>query len=186
MPIKKTKARLIFWIIVDMVVILVSFVLLWEVDLSIKDFSDKTIKIKNEINKEESSFFLRRDFESNIEKINIVDKYIVEHEDLANLIDLFEKAALNNNLKIEVKSVSFVPIDISELKDIELVKMNINVVGEWKNTEYFLEFLENYPLKLDINNALFDRISDEKAKDKIFPQWLASFEFTVVKFKEAK
>ena len=62
----------------------------------------------------------------------------------------------------------------------------MNVIGEWKNVQFFLKELENYPLKITINSVSFNKYSDKVVNDKKISQWTGNFEFTVAKIKDTK
>jgi len=184
MPEKKTKILISFLVIVVFVT-MVTFVFMVRVINSNNGISsEKMMEIKGEKEKAETYLLLKKDLKESGQNISELDKYIIQSNGVVEFMDYLEKMALNNGLKYEVKSASFEPIIGGNFTNTELIRIELSVIGEWKNTEYFLGLLENYPLKLTLNRVSLNRFSDYVIKGKKVPQWLENIDFTVVKNKD--
>ena len=93
---------------------------------------------------------------------------------------------LNSELKSDISAVSNEAYNKGNLIGVELLRVKMNVIGEWKNVQFFLKELENYPLKITINSVSFNKYSDKVVNDKKISQWTGNFEFTVAKIKDTK
>ena len=89
----------------------------------------------------------------------------------------------NSGLKSNIKTVVNQAYDKGNSVGTENLKINMDVIGEWKNIQFFLSLLENYPLKIDIQKVSFNKLSDSFISSKKMVSWVGGFEFTVVKFK---
>ncbi|MCX6717150.1 MAG: hypothetical protein NTU76_00550 [Candidatus Taylorbacteria bacterium] len=117
---------------------------------------------------------------------NYTDKlseYIISSNGVIDFIDILEKKISSNNLKSDVKSLVY---EAGSIPNLELARIKIDVTGEWKNVVFFLKLLENYPLKISIENVSFKKFSEYKIGSKDVPQWVGSLEFTVLKYKETE
>ena len=180
---KSTKNILIFSGVLDVILVIVLGVMIFHVDetnlVSLKTVSD----IKTEIKREEMYFSQRKDAEDSQINISKVAGFIVKADSVVDFMKDLDNLTLNNGLKSEVKAVSVEALP-GNFSNVELLNIKISVTGEWRNVEYFLKLLENYPLKIDIKNVSLSKFSDYIVRGKKVPQWLGDFEFTVLKSKE--
>lgn len=184
MPKKKTKNILIMFLVLDLILIAVfSIFYLYMKEQNI-DTNDKENRIKNEIKKQEARSLMQEDLnESKIYGEKIKD-LIIGQENIVGFIKIIEDLVYSSGLTFEMKSVSAESNDNLKIINSEYIRVKLDVVGEWKNIQFFLNLLENYPLKINIDKVIFTKFSDYEAKSKKMPQWLGSFEFTVIKIKD--
>jgi hypothetical protein len=173
-------------LIADIIAVSIFVFILWDINSINNKFTLKAFEIKSEADKQDTFFSTKRDWGENNVKINNLDSYVMSSDGVANFIERLGSLTLNNGLKSEVKSISFGTVSGRNYRNIELVDIKIDVIGEWRNVEYFLEILENYPLAIDIKSFNMSKFSDYEKNNKKISQWLGSFEFTVVKLKEKK
>lgn len=183
MPSKKTKKILLVWIVVAAVFAGAFAFVLWSVFSFDAISTAKSIEIRDETKKGESYLFMKKDIETNKNSINKVYDYIIKPDDVVNFMQKLEDLARDNNLKSEVKAVSFEGVSGANLSNVESMRVLVDVTGEWKNVEYFLEVLENYPISLDIKKFSLSK-TDIVVKNKKVPQWTGSFDFSVIKVKD--
>lgn len=180
----KTKKIFIARFVLAILMITVFAFMTWLI-LFFDDISTvKSIEIRDETKKGESFLFIKKDIENNKNSINKVYDYIIKADGAVDFMQNIENLAKSSGLKSEVKSVSFDPVSGVKLSGVESMRVRFDVIGEWKDVEYFLELLENYPMHLVINKIALNKFSDYLVKDKKIPQWLGSFEFSIIKVKD--
>lgn len=184
MPIQKTKKILVISFLLALLSISV-FVFMFFVINSLNESSLKnSIEIEDGIKKDESLFLIKKDLEDNKVSLEKISSFIVKPDEVVDFIQTIENLALNNGLKSEVKSVSFSPFSEMNSSYLELIKVKVTVIGEWRNVLFFIKVLESHPLKIDMTNISLNKFTDYTIGGKVVPQWLGDFEFTVVKLKD--
>jgi Tfp pilus assembly protein PilO len=178
---KNTKISFIIIFILDLVFIVAFFAMFIFVQRKISDTIEKEDNIRNEIKKVESNALMDKELSNNKNYTDKLSEYIVSSNGIIDFIDILEKSISDNNLKSDIKSLVY---EVGSIPNLELARIKIDVTGEWKNVIFFLKLLENYPLKISIENVSFKRFSEYKVGSKNIPQWVGSFEFTVLKYKE--
>jgi hypothetical protein len=186
MPNNKTKIILITFIFLDLILAIVFSGLYFYMKKQTIDSINKKDQIKSEIKKQEARDIMKSDL--NDAKIygDKIKEFMVSEGDIVGFIKILENMVSTTGLKSEVKSVSAESNDNLNLINGEYIRVKLDVTGEWNNIQSFLKLLENYPLKIDIDKLSISKFSDYEPKTKIMPQWLGSFEFTVVKIKDNK
>jgi hypothetical protein len=183
MPSEKTKKILIVWIVIAAIFAGVYSFMIWKIYVIDGTSTSKSIEIRDITKKNDSYLFMKKDIEMNKNSINKVNDYIIKADETVAFMEKIESLAKSNNLKSEVKSVSFEAIPNGDISNIEYMRIQMDVVGEWKNVEYFLELLENYPINLKIKKFSFSRV-DTTVKNKKISQWTGNFDFSVIKVKD--
>lgn len=186
MPKNSTKTLLIFLLILDLTLCIIFSGLYLYMKKEVVDSNNKEYQIKKEIQKKESRSLMQDDLKNAIYFDDKIKEFLVGRGDVAGFIKTLEDLISNSNLNYEVKNVSTKNDDSLSLIDSEQIILNVDVTGEWKNINFFLNLLENYPLQIHINKVSLVKFSDYVVKDKIMPQWLGSFQFTVVKLRDNK
>lgn len=181
----KDKTKKIFTLILalNIVVLSVFCFMLWKINSYKKDSESKVQKISLQVQKEESYLHVKKDFENYRDSIDRINGYIVGQDGIVNFIKDLESMTLRDGLKSDIKSVSFEPVVGINAKYFESIRIKADISGEWRNLDFFLRSLETYSLKLDIKSISFVKVSDTSASKKI-PQWVGSFEFTLLKIKD--
>ncbi len=182
MPRKETKALVIILLILDLISIACFIVLFSFTKKQISDTVSKTDEIKGEIKQMEALSLMRDDISYGKNYENNLYQYIVGKNDVVGLIKVIEGLIASSKLNSDIGSITYEQSSKLTPLGAELVKINMNANGEWKNLQLFLKLLENYPLKIEIRSVSFARSGD--AGTKKAPQWTGSFEFTVVKLKD--
>lgn len=186
MPKKKTKILLLILIIIDLISISAFiFIFIFTKNLIAESVS-KEDQIKMELKKESAAVLMKDDLAQGKNYQAQMMNYVVASDGTVAFIELLEKIVNNNNLKLNIRNVTTEPYKKSNNSTVELLRISIDVTGEWKNVYYFLSTLENYPLQIDINKLSINKFDDTSIKGKKVPQWSGSFDFTVVKIKEVK
>ena len=178
---KNTKISFIIILIIDLVFIVGFFILFLFVQKQISNMIEKENDIRNEIKRVESSALMNKELLNNKNYTDRLSEYIIGANGVIDFVDMLEKIISDNNMKSDIKSLVYEEGGISNL---ELARIKIDITGQWKNVIFFLKLLENYPLKISIENVSFKRFSEYKVGSKNIPQWVGSFEFTVLKYKE--
>jgi len=184
MPTQKTKKILVLWGTLSVTIVLIFSVMVWFIFYFDGISTQMSIDIKNETKKGDSFLFLKKDIEANKNSINMVYDYVIKADGMVDFMQFLEDSTSKMNLKSEVKSVTFEAVSGANLKNIEQMKIQMDVTGEWRDVEYFLEFLENYPISLSVKKFSLNKFSDYILKGKKVPQWVGSFEFSVIKLKD--
>jgi len=183
MPSEKTKKILLIWIVITTLFAGSFCFMIWKIFSFGAVSTAESIEIRNETQKGESYLFMKKDIETNKNSINKVYDYIVKSDDTVGFIQKIEDLAKNNGLKPEVKSVSFEGIANSDVSNIESMRIQLDVTGEWKNVSYFLELIENYPISLNLKRFSLNK-TDITVKNKKISQWTGGFDFSVIKIKD--
>ncbi len=181
MPKKETKILVIILLILDLAAIMVFILLFSFTKKQISDTVSKTDEIKAEITKKETLFLMKNDISYGKNYENNLYQFIIGKNDVVGLIKTIESMVASSSLKSDINSITYEQSSKLTPINSELVKISMSASGEWKNLQFFLNLLENYPLKIDIRNISFARSGDAGAKK--VPVWTGNFEFTVVKLK---
>lgn len=180
MPTKKTKI-IFFTALFLNILALVCFVLIYtSMNSLIASASMKEEQIKTQIQTVDSISLMKKDLENNSARIAELSDYIIGSENTVDFIKTIETLTAQNHLVVNIKNA--VPSALSNSK-LESLNISLDVTGEWKDVEYFLEILENYPLKISINNASISKTSENKVNGRVVSQWTGSFDFSVIKMK---
>ena len=111
-------------------------------------------------------------------------EYIIPSGGTVDFIKLLEQLVSNSNIKSDIKNVTTENDNKDNLVGAELIRINMDVLGEWKNVQFFITLLENYPLKIEIKSISLNKFSDNVVKGRSVSQWAGNFEFTVLKYKD--
>jgi len=184
MPKKETKRRVIILLLVDIIFIgIFIFLFLFTKNL-IAESVDKENSIKTELKKENVRILMKEDLFLAKMYQEKLSGYMISSGGIVDFIKTVEQLVLKSGLKSEIKTVIREVYDKDDSSGVELVRVNMDVLGSWKNIQFFLTSLENYPLKIDIKKAVFNKFSDYIINSQKTPQWAGSFEFTVLKIKD--
>lgn len=186
MPKKETKLLIIVLILIDIISI-GAFVFLYNFTTNqIIQSINTEDEIKMELKKEDTVSLMKQDLAQGKIFQDKLTSYMIPASGTVDFIKTLEQLVANSGLKANVKTVASTAYDKGNSIGAELLKVSMDVTGEWKNVQFFLTSLENYPLKIDITSVSFDKFSDYTVNGKVIPQWSGSFEFTVVKLKGVK
>lgn len=186
MPKKQTKILLIIFLLIDIISIGI-FVLIFSYTRSlITESVNKASDIKTELKKEDTMVLMKDDLILGKMYQEKLMEYMVPSGGTVDFIKTVEQLVSNSGLKSDIKTVISEAYDKGDSIGAELLRVNMDVTGEWKNIQYFLTSLENYPLKIDIKKISLNKFSDYIINGKSVPEWAGSFEFTVVKLKDIK
>lgn len=181
MPSKKTKNLIIFLLILNIFSI-VFFVLMFKHTNGL--ITESVLienELKNEIKRDDARVLMKEDLEKGQEYEIELKKYLIEKDGTVNFIKTLEQLVSSSSLKSNIKNVLNESYDKGSTIGLDLIRINMDVIGEWKNIIYFLKLLENYPLKIDIKKVSLNMSSTYTIGGKNVSQWVGSFEFTVVK-----
>jgi len=181
MPTKKSKIIFYALLIVD-IFVAACFVLVLN---SMNNLIANTILNEDQIiiesQKTAAEVSMKKDVDNTSSDRDKLSDYFIKSDGPVDFIKSIETLSSKNNLKDEIKSISY--SDFPNNPDMQFLNLSISVTGEWSNVELFLEFLENYPIKININKVSFSKFADYQIKGKQVPQWLGSFDISVAKFK---
>jgi len=186
MPKKETKILVIILLLAD-VISIGAFIFLFSftkglISESVSNGND----IKAELAKEDTIILMKDDITLGKMYQDKLMGYAIPAGGTVDLIKALEILVSNTGLKSDIKVVASEPYDKGNLLGLELVRINMDVTGEWKNVQFFLTSLENYPLKISVKKVSLSKFSDFNVNGKNIPQWAGNFEFTVVKIKDTK
>ncbi|MFH0755291.1 MAG: hypothetical protein V1910_01315 [bacterium] len=183
MPKKETKILLISFLLIDIISISIFIFLFSFTKNLIADSVNKEDEIKIELKKEDAKVLMKNDFIlGKMYKEKLIN-YMIPSGGVIDFIKILEQLVLKSEIKSDIKMLGNGIYDKGNSIGAEFVKINMNVIGEWKNIQFFLMSLENYPLKIDINKISLNKISTSVKKGKTITEWSGNFEFTIVKIK---
>lgn len=186
MPKKETKKIVIILLLIDIIFIGVFVFLFYFTKSLITESISKENSIRTELKSEDGRILMKDDLASGkVFREKLMD-YVIPSGGAVDFIETLERLVLSSGLKSDVKIVTNEAYDKGNLVGAELLRINMDVIGEWKNIQFFLDSLEGYPLEIDIKKMSLNKVSDLIIKNKTIPQWSGNFEFTVVKIKDIK
>lgn len=186
MPKKETKTLVIIILLVNVLSIGIFIFLYYYTTNLITESVNVENDIKIELKKQDIRGFMKNDLTLGKMYQEKLTSYMIPSGGTVDFIKTLEQLVLNSGLKSDIKNVSTVPYDKGNSIGTELMLINIDVTGEWKNIQFFLTLLGNYPLKIDMNKLSLSKFSDYVIRGRNVPQWVGSFEFTIVKVKDTK
>jgi Tfp pilus assembly protein PilO len=186
MPKKETKASLITLLLIDIISV-GAFIFLFSYTTSMIESSINIENdLKTELKKDDTRALMKNDLAQGKIFQDKLQQYMIPAGGTVDFIKTIEQLVLSSALKSDIKTVANISYDKGNAIGAELLSVNMDVIGEWKNIQLFLKMLENYPLKIEIKKLSFSKVSDYTINGKKIPQWSGSFEFTVVKIKDTK
>ena len=186
MPKKKTITLVIVFLLVDILSVGFFVFLYFFTTNMIMESVNTEDQVKIALKQDETRILLKDDLSQGELYQQKLMNYVIPDGGTVDFIKTIEQLVSNSGIKSNISSVADEPYDKGNSIGAELLNVDMDVIGEWKNIQFFLKLLENYPLKIDIVNASFTKVSDYTINGKKVPQWSASFEFTVVKMKDTK
>ena len=183
MPKKETKILVTVLLLINILSIGAFMSLFYFTKSLIAESVNKEDEIKKELKKEDSRDLMKDDLILGKTYQEKLMNYMISSDGTVDFIKTLEQLVLSSELKSDIKIVSSEPYSKDSSIPVELLRIKMDVTGEWKNIQFFLTSLENYPLKIDIKKVSLDKFSDYIVKGKVTPEWAGSFEFTVVKLK---
>jgi len=184
MPKKETKTLLIIMGIADLFIIgLFIFIYNYTNNL-INESINTESNIKTELQKQDARIMMKNDLISSETYQDKLKEYIIPSGGTVDFIKLLEQLVSNSNIKSDIKNVTTENDNKDNLVGAELIRINMDVLGEWKNVQFFITLLENYPLKIEIKSISLNKFSDNVVKGRSVSQWAGNFEFTVLKYKD--
>jgi len=186
MPKKETKILIIILLLVDISSI-GSFIFLFNFTKNqITESVNRENDIKTELKKEDAVVLMKDDLIQGKIYQDKLSSYMIPSGGTVEFIKTIEQVVLNTGLKYDIQTVNNEPYNKGDAIGAELLHININVIGEWKNIQFFVKSLENYPLKIEIKKVSLNKFSDYTIQGRKIPEWSGNFEFTVVKIKDIK
>jgi Tfp pilus assembly protein PilO len=186
MPKKETKILIIIILLIDIASI-GAFVFLFSFTKNlIIESVNRENEIKTELKREDTMVLMKNDLELGKMYQEKLMNYMVPSGGTVDFIKTLEQIVSNSGIKSNITNVNNETYNKGDSIGAELIKINMSVTGEWKNIQFFLTSLENYPLKIDINKLSLSKFSNYVINGKNTPEWSGSFEFTVVKIKDTK
>ncbi len=183
MPKKETKTLISIILFLDIISIGVFLLLYLNTKNLVAESINKENDIKLELIREDGSTMMKEDLALAKKYQEKIHSYIIPKAGTVDFIKVLEEMVSNSGLKSNIKTVVNQAYDKGNSVGTENLKINMDVIGEWKNIQFFLSLLENYPLKIDIQKVSFNKLSDSFISSKKMVSWVGGFEFTVVKFK---
>jgi Tfp pilus assembly protein PilO len=186
MPKKETKILVIALILINALLV-GAFIFLYNFTKNlIAESVSMSDDIKAELKKDEIRVLMRSDLTQGKIYQDELASYMLPSDSAVDFIKTVDQLVASSSLKSNISNVASEPYTKGNAINAELLKMNITVVGNWKNIQFFIKLLENYPLKIGINQLSLNKISDTVINGIQIPQWSGNIEFTVVKIKDTK
>lgn len=186
MPKNKTKTLIITVFILDIISFGAFLFLFNHTKSKIVDIVNKEDEIKTQLKIDNVRVLMKDDLSLGKQYQTELKDYILPSNSIVDFIKTVEGLVASSGLKSDIKTVVSEPYDKGNSIGAEYLRVNVDVIGEWKNIQLFLNYLENYPLKINIRRMSLNKISDSFIKGRNVSEWSGSFEFTVVKMKDTK
>ncbi|MFA5651950.1 MAG: hypothetical protein WC933_01145 [Candidatus Paceibacterota bacterium] len=186
MPKKETKILVIILLLIDILSIGVFIFLFNFTKNQITESVNRENDIKTELKKEDAIVLMKNDLIQGKIYQDKLSAYIIPSGGTVEFIKTLEQLVSNTGLKYDIQTVTNEPYAKGDAIGFELLHISINVIGEWKNVQFFLKSLENFPLKIEIKKISLNKFSDYIIQGRKIPAWSGNFEFTAVKIKDVK
>lgn len=186
MPKKETKILILTLLLINILSIGFFVLSLYFTDSLVKKSINTEDIIEVELKKEDIKSLMKDDLAQGKIYQEKLTNYIIPSDGTVDFIKILEQLVLNSGLKSDIKNVSNKPFPAGNTIGMEYLSVSMDVTGEWKNVQFFIKSLENYPLKIDITKLSLSKFSDYVIKGKNVPIWSGDIEFTVVKIKDIK
>ena len=184
MPKKETKILMMVMLFIDLLSIGAFIFLYYLTTNLINETINLSDSVKAELKMEDTAVLLKDDLALGKNFQDELMNYIIPKGGTVDFIKTIEQLVTSSGIKSDISSVINEPYDKGTAIGAELVRVNMTVIGEWKNIQFFLKLIENYPLKIDIKQASFSKVSDYTINGAKIPQWSGNFNFTAVKIKD--
>jgi len=186
MPKKQTKILFLALLLTDILFIgIFIFIFIFTKGLIAKSI-DIEDQIKTELKKENIATLMKDDIALGKAYQEQMSNYVIKSDGTVQFIEILEKLVSESDLRPDIRNVSTEPYNKTNNQNVELLRINMDITGEWQNIQFFLKALENYPLEITIDKISLNKISDYNVKGKKMPQWSGSLNFTVIKIKDTK
>lgn len=186
MPKKDTKILLAVLVVINIISLEVFWYIFNLTKRQITESVNKEDQIKMVLKTDDMRILMKDDLVLGKQYQNELMGYVLPADSTVEFIKTIEQLVSNTGLKADIKTVTNEPYDKGTAVGVEFIKIKLDVIGEWKNIQFFLKSLENYPLKIDIKKMTLHKFSDYVLRGRTIPQWSGSFEFTAVKLKDTK
>lgn len=186
MPQKKTKTLFIALLSLNIVFLGIFLFLFNSTKSKITESLNQESEIKTQLKMDDVRVVMKEDLLLGKQYQTKLADYILPSNSTVDFIKTIETLALNSGLKSDIKTVINEPYDKGASIGAEYLRVNIDVIGDWKSVQLFIKYLETYPLKIGIKKMSLNKFSDYILRGRTIPQWSGSFEFVVVKMKDKK
>jgi hypothetical protein len=177
---KHTKILFTLFLLLDIFVVGIFLMLFGEMNNQIAETVQNTDKIKTEIKKQETLSLMKTDIQNAQIYQTALDTFLVPKGGDVDFIKTLESIAATSSVKLQVNSVVDQPLTQASTINAQLIHVNINVLGQWKDVKYFVKLLETYPLKIVLNQASLSKFSNYQINGKTVPEWSGALDFTVL------
>jgi len=184
MPKRKTKILVLLAFLSAAVSVSAFFILFSLMQGKVADTIAKTDEIQMALEKQRSLSFIQKSIADNQTSENALAGFIIPANSVSDFIQTLEDLVATSSLKSQVNSISYQSSSALSAVGAELVDVQMGVIGTWSNIHFFLELLENYPLKIVIKSASLKQFATYTIAGKQVPEWSLDIEFTAVKFKD--
>lgn len=154
--------------------------------IKIKNYNHSIASFENELivqkDRQEKMFYMNQIISQNKTEIDLIKNSVVSKNGNVEFIETMESLAKNNNLSIEIQSLSFEPDPILEKNEMVFFKIKALTKGSWSNIYTFLAQVEALPLSIRVDNmAVVSSSSD--SQNGIKSEWQMTFDIRVLKYK---
>jgi hypothetical protein len=112
-----------------------------------------------------------------------LDTYFVIDDKLVDFIEDVERISRYTGADVEVMSVNVDDNKNAENDISELLKLNFEAKGEWKEVFQFLALIEKMPFKIDVSTASFRVIHSDDIEEDSPRIWKGFFSISTIKLK---
>lgn len=117
-------------------------------------------------------------------KREALEQFFVRKDSVVPFLNYIQTLAADTNVKMKISTVSIEPIDNND--SFEILRLNFEVSGEWRNLYLFGALIELMPYKVMLIKADLEKServlsSDKKSSEK--PSWKGDFSMNVLKLK---
>jgi len=164
------------------VLVVIGYAFLFGFILQTKDSIVASVsKLDTEQLREQQLKILRDGFQKTERKREALDTYFINSQEIVSFIEEIEEASRYANVALEFNFVN-----IRDTETGGALVLEFETFGSFREIFYFLQFVENLPVRMSLSTFLFDRdIPRGTAVRKESDTWHAVFTINVLSFEHA-
>ncbi|MFA7216575.1 MAG: hypothetical protein WC095_01160 [Candidatus Paceibacterota bacterium] len=154
--------------------------------LKIKNYNQSIASFENELivqkDRQEKMFYMNQIIDQNKTEIDLIKNSVVSKNGNVEFIETMESLAKNNNLSIEIQSLSFEPDPTLNKDEMVFFKIKALTKGSWINIYTFLSQIEALPFSIRVDNMAAVSSSSD-SQNGIKSEWQMTLDIRVLKYK---
>ncbi len=150
-----TKIKLIISVLAAVFILLADAYLFWLIGMVTVNIADIGTKIDTELRRSENSMAVKSLMEKTKTERAQLENNLIPHDGEVEFIELLESFGGQIGARTSIDGVSFEAVKISSttpmIGDLEIIKVRLQVTGDWSQINSYLYLVENLPYRTTID-----------------------------------